>query len=127
MAPRIREGQAKHGIMRWFGEGAELATIGEQIVQREHRDRSSITARLVAQAVLTARREPRDPWPSRRLRSDGTTFHDHGETGLPARGDESTAGRRDSPRRAMRSHAMSQTAPATRPPQTAVAVSTGKR
>ena len=29
MAPRIREGQAKQSIMRLFGEGAELATIGE--------------------------------------------------------------------------------------------------
>ena len=127
MAPRIREGQAKYGIMRWFSEGAELATIGEQIVQREHWDRGSITARFVAQAVLTTRRKPRDPRSSGRLRSEGTPRQAHGETGLPARGDESMAGRRDSPPRAMRSQATSQTAPATRPPQTAVAVSTGKR
>src|SRR5688572_719904 len=113
--------------MRWLGERAELAAIGEQIVQRQYRNRVSITARLVAQAMLTARRESRDPRSSGRLRSDGPAFHDYGETDLPARGDESTARRRDSPRRAMRSHAASQTAPATRPPQTAVAVNTGKR
>ena len=82
--------------MRRFGEGAELTTIGEQIVQREHRDRGPITARLIAQAVATARREPRDPWSSGRLRSDVTAFHDQGETGLPAIGDESTVGRRTS-------------------------------
>ena len=71
------------GIVRRFGEGAELATIGEEIVQREHGIAAAVAARLVAQAVLTARREPRDPRSSGRLRSDGTAFQDHGEIGLP--------------------------------------------
>jgi hypothetical protein len=43
MAPCIREGQAKKSIMGWFSEGAELTTISEQIVQREHWDRGAIT------------------------------------------------------------------------------------
>jgi hypothetical protein len=54
-------------IMRRFGKGAELATIGEEIVQRQHRDPGPITTRLIAQAVVTARREPRDPRSSGRL------------------------------------------------------------
>ena len=127
MAPRIGEGQAKQSIVWRFDQPAKLATIGKEIVQRQHLNPGSITARLVAQAVLTARREPRDPWASGRLRSEGTALQDHGEIGSPARGDESMASRRDSPRRAKRPHAMSQTTPATRPPQTAVAASTGKR
>ena len=127
MAPRIRECQAKHSIMWRFGEGAQLTTIGEEIVQHQYRISSSITTRLVAQAMVTARREPCDSRSSGRLWSEGTPFQGHGETGSLARGDESTAGRRDSRRPTMRFHAMSQTAPATRPPHTAVAVSTGKR
>jgi hypothetical protein len=125
--PRIRKCQTKMCIMRRFGEGAELATIGEEIVQRQHRNPGPITMRLVAQTVVTARREPRDPRSSGRLESEGTWFQGHGETSLPASDEELVAGRRDSRRRAMRFHATSQTAPATRPPQTAVAASTGKR
>lgn len=93
MTTRIREGQAKQNTMPRCGEGAELATIGQQIVQPEHWDRGSITARLVAQAVFTACREPSDPWSSGWVRSDGTAFHYYEATGSPARGDGSTVGR----------------------------------
>jgi hypothetical protein len=37
MPARIRECQAEQSIMRGFGKGAELAAIGKEIVQREHR------------------------------------------------------------------------------------------
>ena len=67
MTPCIRECQAKQGVIRRFGEGAQLATVGEEIVQCQHRNPSSITMRLVAQAVVTARREPRDSLSSGRL------------------------------------------------------------
>jgi hypothetical protein len=127
MTSRVRKCQAKQCIMWRFGEGAQLTTIGEEIVQRQHRSRGSFTTRLIAQAVVTTRRESRDSRSSGRLWCEGTSFQDHGETGLPANGGEPTAGRRDSRRPARRSHAMSQTTPATRPPHTAVAVSTGKR
>jgi len=69
-----------------------MATIGKEIVQREHRGRGRITSRLVAQPVITARREPRDSRPARWLRHEGTALPDHGETGSPASGGESTAG-----------------------------------
>ena len=93
MPPRIRERQAKQSIMWQVGEGAELTTIGQKIVQHQYRISSSITTRLVAQAVVTARREPCDSWSSGRLWSEGTPFQGHGETGSPASGDESMAGR----------------------------------
>ena len=64
-----------------------------QIVQHLYRISSSSTTRLVAQAVVTARREPCDSWSSGRLWSEGTPFQGHGETGSPASGDESMAGR----------------------------------
>jgi hypothetical protein len=93
MPPRIRECQAKQSIMWRFSERTELATISEEIVQHQYRISSSITTRLVAQAVVTARREPCDSWSSGRLWSEGTPFQGHGETGSPASGDESMAGR----------------------------------
>jgi hypothetical protein len=127
MPPCIGERQTKTCIMRRCGEGAELPAIGEEIVHRQHRNPGPITMRLVTQTVVTARRKPRDPRSPGRLESEGTWFQGHGETSLPASGEELMAGRRDSRRRAMRSHTTSQTAPATRPPQTAVAASTGKR
>jgi hypothetical protein len=43
MPPRIRESQSELCIMRGFGKGAELAAIGQEIVQRQHRYPSSIT------------------------------------------------------------------------------------
>ena len=43
MTPRIRERQAEQGIMRGFGEGAELTAIGKEIVQSQHRHPGSTT------------------------------------------------------------------------------------
>ena len=126
MTPRVRECQAKQGIMWRFGEGAQLTTIGEEIVQRQHRSRGSFTTRLVAQAVVAARRE------SRNSRSSGRLWRKEPRsriTETPAHPQAATSRRLagETPCGPMRSHATSQTAPTTRPPHTAVAVSTGKR
>jgi len=43
MPARIRECQTKKCIIWRFGEGSELATIGEEIVQRQYRNPSSNT------------------------------------------------------------------------------------
>src|SRR5215213_950351 len=71
VSPGIRECQAKQCIMWRFREGAELTTIGQKIMERQHRSRGSITTRLVAQTVVTTRREPRDSRSSGRLWSEG--------------------------------------------------------
>jgi hypothetical protein len=44
MTPRVREGQSEQCIMRGFGKGAELAAIGKEIVQRQHRHAGASTA-----------------------------------------------------------------------------------
>ena len=103
----------------------ELDAIGEKIMQREYRNSIRGPARLVAQPVIAAPREPGDSWPAGRPGTVAFPVGPHGDVGLPARDDDLAAGRAS--RRATRDHATSQIAPAIRPPQTALTINTGKR
>ena len=125
MSARVWEGHAEYRIVRRLPERPELAAIGKEIMQREHRNSVRGTARLVAQSMLTAPREPRDSRSPGRLWTDMTSPQAQGNVGSPANGEDSATGR--TARRVVRARTTSQTTPATRPPQTAFTISTGKR
>lgn len=127
MTAGIGEGQPKAPCAQCFTQRAELSAIDEQIVQCQHRRRQPFPARFIAQAVSIPRCEARHSRPTGCLWVRKAHYIEvHEVIGSPA-SDEDLGALPGAVRRAIRSLTSSQNVPATSPPQTEVAIRTGKR